>query len=164
MARGKRRSTNTPRQWSSTQHPQCYSASVRLEAMTRKASKHFPPAPPTASPQLLKARELLQTLPSGREAFIRHLHRVRSEDPVQGPMNLHWLCSALAAACPPGTGRTYFLNLAEQCMHEAVVMRRVRQGWEKYRMTPWEVVHHTAKPAIPRYCSEPTLRSHIRSL
>ena len=104
------------------------------------------------------------TLPSNKEAFIRHLKEMRGEDPVQGNLNLHWCFSALARALPPGTGRDYFLRMAETSLREAVAMRRLRQGWEKYGREPWDVVHHKPEPQVARYNSAPTLRSHIHTL
>ena len=81
-----------------------------------------------------------------------------------GPLNLHWLFSELARVLPPGTGRDYFLETAKTSLREAVAMRRVRQGWEKYGLQPYDVVHHRAEPWIPRYHSEPTLHSHTHTL
>ena len=99
-----------------------------------------------------------------KQDFIRQIKTMHTEHPVQGPLNLHWCFSALARALPPGTGQEYFQKVAETSLREAVTMRRVRQGWEKYQMTPWEVVHHKPEPQLARYCSEPILRSHIHAL
>ena len=54
--------------------------------------------------------------------------------------------------------------VAEMSLREGVAMRKLRQGWGVYEMSPWDVVHHRPEPQLARYNSEPTLRSHIRSL
>ena len=124
----------------------------------------LPQAPATASPQLLRARELLTTLPRNKEAFIRQLKEMRGEDPVQGNLNLHWCFSALARGLPPGTGRSFFLDMAEMSLREAVTMRKLRKGWGQYGLQPIDVVNHRPEPQVARYNSAPTLRSHIRTL
>ena len=170
MARGKRRSQNTQAQnavsWSSTPLRECSKGFARVNARAElaRACAQVPEAPQTASPQLIQARELLKTLPSNREAFIRHLKKMKSEDPIHGPMNLHWCFSALARALPPGTGQDYFLEVAKTSLREGVAMRRLRQGWEQFGRSPWEVVHHRPEPWIPRYHSEPTLHGHTQAL
>ena len=88
------------------------------------------------------------------------LKQMRAEDPVQGPLNLHWCFSALARALPSGTGRDFFLNVAETSLREGVTMRKLRQGWGEYGLDPWDVVNHKPEPQVARYNSEPTLRSH----
>ena len=155
---GKRPSTK----WSSTQPIDCTRDFARRDgrATLARACATLPPAPATASPQLRRARELLTTLPSNKEDFIRHLKQMRAEDPVQGPLNLHWCFSALARALPPGTGQDYFLRVAETSLREAMAMRKLRQGWGQYGMQPFDVVHHKAEPQLARYNSEPILHSH----
>ena len=155
---GKRPSTK----WSSTRPIDCTRDFTRRDgrATLARACATLPPAPATASPQLLRARELLTTLPNNKEDFIRHLKEMRGEDPVQGNLNLHWCFSALARVLPPGTGRDYFLRVAEKSLREAVAMRRLRQGWGQYILEPWDVVHHKPEPQVARYNSAPTLRSH----
>ena len=134
-----------------------------------RACAQVPRAPATASPQLLRARELLTTLPQNKQDFRRQIKRMHMEDPVQGPLNLHWCFSALARALPSGTGRDFFLNVAETSLREGVTMRKLRQGWGVYgtelglapgALSPWDVVHHRPEPQLARYNSEPTLRSH----
>ena len=172
---GKQRSTKTVAwrgaQWESTAQPECSQGFARVEgrAQLAAACARVPEAPATASPQLLRARELLKTLPKNREAFIRHLKTMREEDPVEGPLNLHWCLSKLAQVLPHGTGRSYFLQVAETSLREGLAMRKLRTGWAMFGeelgrpMTPWDVVHHRPEQSLPRYCSEPNLHhvAHI---
>ena len=79
---------------------------------------------------------------------------------MQGPLNLHWCFSALARALPHGTGRDFFLKVAETSLREGVTMRKLRQGWGEYGLDPWDVVNHKPEPQVARYNSAPTLRSH----
>ena len=155
---GKRPSTR----WQSTAPSGCTLDFARRDgqATLARVCATLPPAPATASPQLRRARELLTTLPRNKEDFIRHLKKMRAEDPVQGPLNLHWCFSALARALPHGTGRDFFLKMAETSLREGVTMRKLRQGWGQYGLEPWDVVNHKPEPQMARYNSAPTLRSH----
>ena len=84
------------------------------------------------------------------------------EDPVQGPLNLHWCFSALARVLPPGTGKEYFQGVALTALREGVAMRRIQKALGGIDV--WDVVHGRPKKQLPRYHSEPTLRSHIHIL
>ena len=154
---GKQRSTK----WQSTPQRACTRDFVKRDGQAAlvRACAALPPAPPTASPQLLQARELLKTLPSNKQEFIEHLKQMRAQDPVQGALSLHWCFSALAQALPPGTGQKYFQRVAEASLSEAL-----QRGWGQYGLSPWDVVHHTAAPQMPRYNSEPILHNHIPPL
>ena len=157
---GKRPSTK----WPSTAPSGCSAGFARRDgkATLARVCATLPPAPATASPQLLKARELLTTLPSNKEDFIRHLKIMKGEDPVQGPLNLHWCFSALARVLPPGTGKEYFQGVAQTALREGVAMRKIQKALAG--IDPWDVVHGRPRTQLPRYHSEPTLRSHIRTL
>ena len=95
-----------------------------------------------------------------RQDFIRQIKTMHMEDPVQGPMNLHWCFSALARALPPGMGQDSFLQVPETSLREGVTMRKLRQGWGAYGLEPIDVVNHKPEPQVARYNSAPTLRSH----
>ena len=111
-----------------------------------------------ASPQLKVARLLLKQMRKMDEKeFKRRLRALRASDPVEGPLALHWLFSAIARAAPPGKDRIFFLEQADVVMEEAVAMRKIRKGHSQYGMAPWDVVHHKPPVSIPRYHSCPTL-------
>ena len=162
MARGKRSSRSIL--WSSTRQPECSRDFARRDgrAELMRACAQVPPAPATASPQLLRARELLKPLPMNRQDFIRQIKMMHTEDPVQGPLNLHWCFSALARVLPPGTGQEYFQGVAQTALREGVAMRNIQKALEG--IDPWDAVHGRPEKQLPRYHSEPTLRSHIRTL
>ena len=111
-----------------------------------------------ASPQLKVARLLLKLIPKMDEKeFKRRLRALRASDPVEGPLALHWLFSAIARAAPPGKDRIFFLEQADVVMEEAVAMRKIRKGHAQYGMSPWDVVHYKPPACIPRYHSCPAL-------
>ena len=128
MARGKRSSRSM--QWSSTRLQECSRDSARRDgrAELMRACAQVPPAPATASPQLLRARELLTTLPMNKQDFIHQLKAIHREDPVQGPLNLHWCFSALARVLPPGTAKEYFQGVALTALNEGVAMRKIQKA------------------------------------
>ena len=127
-----------------------------------KACAQVPQAPATASPQLLRARELLTTLPMNKQDFIHQLKAIHREHPVQGPLNLHWCFSALARVLPPGTGKEYFRGVALTALREGVGMRKVQKALEGIDV--WDVVHGRPLKQLPRYHSEPTLHNHTHTL
>ena len=162
MARGKRSSRSI--QWSSTPLPECSRDFVRRDgrAELMKACAQVPQAPATASPQLLRARELLTTLPMNKQDFIHQLKAIHREDPVQGPLNLHWCFSQLAQVLPPGTGKEYFRGVALTALREGVGMRKIQKALEG--IDPWDAVHGRPEKQLPRYHSEPTLHNHTHTL
>ena len=97
-----------------------------------------------------------------KQDFIHQLKAIHREDPVQGPLNLHWCFSALARVLPPGTGREYFQGVAQTALREGVAMRNIQKALEG--IDPWDAVHGRPEKQLPRYHSEPTLRSHIHTL
>ena len=79
------------------------------------------------SPHLKVARLLLiQMQKMDEKEFKRRLRALRASDPVEGPLALHWLFSAIARAAPPGKDRIFFLEQADVVMEEAVAMRKIR--------------------------------------
>ena len=111
-----------------------------------------------ASPQLKVARLLFRQMPKlDSNEFQRRLRALRASDLVEGPLALHWLFSAVARVAGPGKDRIFFLEQADIVMEEAIAMRKLRKGHGQYGMTPWEVVHWTPPPQLPRYHSCPCL-------
>ena len=101
---------------------------------------------------------LINTL-SQRE-WEQKLHKIFVSDPVQGPLVVGWVCAQMMKA-GPHKHAPFWQSQIDACKHAARCGHRVRQGWEAYGMTPWEVVHHRGyyrRPLLPRYGSEPDLR------
>ena len=101
---------------------------------------------------------LINTLPAAQWEQRLHQHFVSHD--VQGPLVVAWLCQQMMKA-GPHKDAPFWQSQIDACKHAARCGHRVRQGWEAYDMTPWEVVHHRGyyrKPLLPRYGSEPDLR------
>ena len=101
---------------------------------------------------------LINTLPAAR--WQQRLHQLFVSHDVQGPLVVAWLCQQMMKA-GPHKHAPFWQSQIDACKHAARCGHRVRQGWEAYGMTPWEVVHHRGyyrKPLLPRYGSEPDLR------
>ena len=110
------------------------------------------------SQQIRLAKLLLHLWPSlEKEEFCRRAKAIRASDPVLGPLALAWLFHGAAQRLPPGPIRRFYLEQMDTATEDAVAMRRIRKGWAKYGMTPWEVVHHRPHPVMARYASEPAL-------
>ena len=101
---------------------------------------------------------LIHTLPQSE--WQRRLHQIFMSDDTQGPLVVAWMCQQMMRA-RPYKHAPFWQSQIDACKHAARCGHRVRQGWEAYGMTPWEVVHHRGfyrKPLLPRYGSEPDLR------
>ena len=102
---------------------------------------------------------LINTLP--QTEWQQRLHKIFVSDPVQGPLAVAWMCQQMMKACPRQSV-SFWRSQIEACNRAARSGHKVRLGWEAYGMTPWEVVHHRGfyrRPALPRYRSEPDLRT-----
>ena len=116
----------------------------------------------TETQQIRLAKLLLHVWPSlEKQEFCRRARAIRASDPVLGPLALAWLFHGAAQRCPPGPVRRFYLGQMDVATEDAVCMRKIRKGWTKGFGVddPWEVVYHRSPPPIPRYLSEPTLRS-----
>ena len=114
------------------------------------------------SQQIRLAKLLLHVWPTlEKEEFCRRAQAIRASDPVLGPLALAWLFHGAAQRCPPGPVRRFYLNEMDVATEDAVCMRKIRKGWMKGFGVDdaWEVVHGGPPPTLPRYASEPTLRS-----
>ena len=96
-----------------------------------------------------------------KQDFLHQLKAMHREDPVQGPLNLHWCFSALARVLPPGTGKEYFQGVALTALNEGVAMRKIQKALEGIDV--WDVVQGRPPKQLPRFHSEPNLRSRIHS-
>ena len=116
----------------------------------------------TESQQLRLAKLLLHVWPSlEKQEFCRRARAIRASDPVLGPLAVAWLFHGAAQRCPPGPVRRYYLGQMDVATEDAVCMRKIRKGWTKGFGVddPFDVVYGVSPPTIPRYASEPTLRS-----
>ena len=102
---------------------------------------------------------LMNTLP--QREWEKRLHGIFVRDPVQGPLAVAWLCQHMMKVCPHQSA-PFWRGQIDACKHAARVGHKVRCGWEAYGMTPYEVCTHRGyfrHPILPRYNSEPVLRS-----
>ena len=102
---------------------------------------------------------LISTL--SRREWEPKLHKIFVSDPVQGPLAVAWLCQHITKACPHQSA-PFWRSQIDACKRAARVGHKVRCGWEAYGMTPYEVCMHrgySRHPILPRYNSEPVLRS-----
>ena len=100
---------------------------------------------------------LINTLP--KQELQQRLHMIFVSDPVHGPLAVGWMCQQMMKACPRQDA-PFWRSQIEACKRAARSCLKVREGWEAYGMTPWEVVHHQGfyrRLALPRYDSEPDL-------
>ena len=102
---------------------------------------------------------LINTL--SRREWEQRLHGIFVSDPVQGPLAVAWLCQQMMKACSHQSA-PFWRSQIDACKHAARAGHKVRCGWEAYGMTPYEVCMHRGyfrRPTLPRYNSEPVLRS-----
>ena len=100
---------------------------------------------------------LINTLPAAQ--WRGQLRQIYVSDQAQGPLAVAWLCQQMIKACPY-KDVPFWQSQINACRCAAGNGHKVRQGWEAYGMTPYEVVHHRGyyrKPLLPRYASEPDL-------
>ncbi len=107
-----------------------------------------------AAVQVRLARLFLTQINSiDRATFQRRLKVIRASGPIQAPLALHWLLSALGRFAKPGEQRQFFLEQADIAMEDAVVLRKLRRGWSQFGVsdpwlavfperTPWQSVIH----------------------
>ena len=91
---------------------------------------------------------LINTLP--QKEWEKRLHGIFVRDQVQGPLAV------------PHQSAPFWCGQIDACKHAARAGHKVRRGWEAYGMTPYEVCMHrgySRHPILPRYNSEPVLRS-----
>ena len=89
------------------------------------------------------------------------LHKIFVSDPVQGPLAVAWALQQVLKASTRQDA-PFWCGQIDACKHAARVGHKVRCGWEAYGMTPYEVCMHrgySRHPILPRYNSEPVLRS-----
>ena len=82
-------------------------------------------------------------------------------DPVQGPLAVAWMFQQVLKASTRQDA-PFWCSQIDACKQAARVGHKVRCGWEAYGMTPYEVCMHRGyfrRPMLPRYNSEPVLRS-----
>ena len=118
----------------------------------------------TESQQMRLAKLLLHVWPSlEKQEFCRRARAIRASDPVLGPLALAWLFHGAAQRCHPGPVRRFYLEQMDIATEDAVCMRKIRKGWMRGFGVedPWEVVYHRSPVILPRYSSEPTLRSVV---
>ena len=136
-----------PRQWRSTPsrgfRPGC---APRLHA--------------EASPELKKARALLDLMPKLDEArWTEAVRKLYWSEQVEGPRACSWLLNVLASQTPGGQDRIWLRTQADLAMEESCQQRRLRKGWRQFGVDDaWWVVHDPPKEWLPRYNSEPALR------
>ena len=113
----------------------------------------------TETQQVRLAKLLLHVWPSLEKE--RRARAIRASDPVLGPLALAWLFHGAAQRCPPGHVRRFYLEQMDIATEDAVCMRKIRKGWMKGFGVDdaWDVVYGRSPPVLPRYSSEPTLRS-----
>ena len=90
-----------------------------------------------------------------RDVFEKRLKKLYYSDSIKGPEMVAKYLQTLAYRLPSGKDRRFLLNQADNARNDAYLMKRLKKGWNRYGMTPWEVVHHKAAH-LPRYHSEPT--------
>ena len=91
----------------------------------------------------------------------QRLRKLFMSDEIQGPLVVAWVCQQMMKACPPKSA-PFWISQIDACKHAARTSHQVRLGWEAYGMTPYEVCMHrgySRHPILPRYNSEPVLRS-----
>ena len=101
----------------------------------------------------------INTLP--QKDFEQGLHRIFVSDPVQGPLAVAWMLQQMMKAST-SQDAPFWCGQIDACKHAARVGHKVRCGWEANGMTPYEVCTHRGyfrHPILPRYNSEPVLRS-----
>ena len=94
-----------------------------------------------------------------QETFERRMKGIYNSHSVDGPEAISWGLLVMSWQTPPGKDRKFFLNQKGKADTDAAQMKRVMKGWQKYGMTPFEVVHHSPPSPIARYQSEPNFRS-----
>ena len=102
---------------------------------------------------------LISTL--SRREWEQKLHKIFVSDPIQWPLAVAWMLQQVFKASTR-QGARFWCSQIDACMHAARVGHKVRCGWEAYGMTPYEVCMHrgySRHPILPRYNSEPVLRS-----
>ena len=98
---------------------------------------------------------------SSRREWEQKLHKIFVSDPVQGPLAVAWMLQQVLKASTRQDA-PFWCSKIDACKQAARVGHQIRQGWEAYGMTPYEVCMHRGyfrHPILPRYNSEPVLRS-----
>ena len=91
--------------------------------------------------------------------FERRMKGIYNSHSVNGPLAVSWGLRVMSWKAAPGTDRDFFLSQMEKCDRDAATMKRIQNGWEKFGMTPDEVINHVPARQIARYNSEPCFRS-----
>ena len=102
---------------------------------------------------------LINTMP--QREWEQKLHKIFVSDPVQGPLAVAWMLHQVLKASTRQHA-PFWRSQIDACKQAARAGHKVRCGWEAYGMTPYEVCMHRGyfrRPIIPRYNSEPVLRS-----
>ena len=102
---------------------------------------------------------LINTL--SRREWEQKLHKIFVSDPVQRPLAVAWMLHQVLKASTRQHA-PFWRSQIDACKQAARAGHRVRCGWEAYGMTPYEVCMHRGyfrHPILPRYNSEPVLRS-----
>ena len=102
---------------------------------------------------------LINTL--SRREWEQKLHKIFVSDPVQGLLAVAWMLQQMLKVSLR-QGAPVWRSQIDACKQAARVGHKVRCGWEAYGMTPYEVCMHRGyfrHPLLPRYNSEPVLRS-----
>ena len=102
---------------------------------------------------------LINTL--SRREWGQKLHKIFVSDPVQGPLAVAWMLQQVLKVSLRQDA-LFWCSQIDACKQAARVGHKVRCGWEAYGMTPYEVCMHQGyfrHPILPRYNSEPVLRS-----
>ena len=89
------------------------------------------------------------------------LHTIYISDDVQGPLAVAWMLQQILKASTRQDA-PFWCGQIDACKHAARVRHKVNRGWEAYGITPYEVCMHRGyfrRPILPRYNSEPVLRS-----
>ena len=92
------------------------------------------------------------------EIWSRNLRKLYDHDSVDGPTLVARYIKGLALHLPPGRDRCKMLEQMDLALDDAHTMKRIRKGWSKYEMTPWEVVYSPSfPPQVARYNSCPEI-------
>ncbi len=93
-----------------------------------------------------------------QETFERRMKVIYASHSVLGAEACSWGLRVMSWQAAPGKDRPFFLDQMGRAERDAVVMKRIQEGWQQWGMTPSEVCNHTPATAIARYNSEPCFR------
>ena len=89
-----------------------------------------------------------------RNTFQRRLAKLLREDEIGGPLAVAHILKQMRKIAPRREVGFWDLQI-EQCMRAARISATIRQGWQPFGMSPYDVLAHRCPKQVPRYHSVP---------